>query len=150
MLVDSKELYASAEAQANITIKQQEELATRIHAVEEREQAVDELEQKLVETEALDDLRLERELAGLATNESSMESHEATLAAKEKDFEDACASVLAHELAVDINESALDIRAVKVVDREKWLAEQQMQELATTQKRLEDLQAIRVGVAQKV
>jgi hypothetical protein len=150
MLVDSKELYASAEAQASITIKQQEELATRIHAVEEREQAVDELEQKLLEREALDDLRLERELAVLATNESSMESREATLVAEEKDFEDACASVLAHEFAVDISESALDIRAAEVVDREKWLAEQQMQELATTQKRLEDLQAIRVGVAQKV
>jgi hypothetical protein len=41
---------------------------------------VDELEQKLHEREDLDDLRLERELAGLATRESSLERREATLA----------------------------------------------------------------------
>jgi hypothetical protein len=36
-----------------------------------------------------------------------------------------------------------------VVDRERRLAEQQMQELAAAQKRLEDLEAVRVGEAQK-
>jgi hypothetical protein len=44
-----------------------------VRTVEEREQAVDELEQKLQEREALDDLMLERELTGLATCESSLE-----------------------------------------------------------------------------
>jgi hypothetical protein len=39
---------------------------------------VDELEQKLQEQEVLDDLRLERELAGLTTHESSLESCEAS------------------------------------------------------------------------
>jgi hypothetical protein len=39
---------------------------------------VDELEQKLQEQEVLDDLRLERELAGLTTHESSLESREAS------------------------------------------------------------------------
>jgi hypothetical protein len=39
---------------------------------------VDELEQKLQEQEVLDDLRLERELAGLTTQESSLESREAS------------------------------------------------------------------------
>jgi hypothetical protein len=38
---------------------------------------VDELELKLQEQEVLDDLRLERELAGLTTHESSVESREA-------------------------------------------------------------------------
>jgi hypothetical protein len=37
-----------------------------------------------------------------------------------------------------------------VTDREKRLVEQQMQELAVAQKRLEDLQAICAGEAQKV
>jgi hypothetical protein len=119
----------------------------RVHDIEERERAVDELEQKLQEQEALDDLRLERELAGLVTHESSLESHEATLTSEQKDFEDACASVLARKLATDIRESALDSRVPEVADREKRLAEQQMQELTATQKRLEDLQAIRAGEA---
>jgi hypothetical protein len=46
-----------------------EEFAVCVPAVEEWEQAVDELEQKLQEQEALDDLRPERELAALATRE---------------------------------------------------------------------------------
>jgi hypothetical protein len=50
---------------------------------------VDELEGKLQEREALDDLRIEHELAGPATHESSLESHEAGLTVEQKDFEDA-------------------------------------------------------------
>jgi hypothetical protein len=38
---------------------------------------------------ALDDLRLECELTGLVMHESSLESHEATLTAEQKGFEDA-------------------------------------------------------------
>jgi hypothetical protein len=149
MLADAKELYDSAEARANSTIKQEEELVAHVHVVEERERAVDELEQKLQEREALEDIRLERELAGLATHGSSLESHEATLAAEQKDFEDARASILARELTADVRKSALDTRAAKMIDREKRLAEQQMQELAAAQKRLEDLQAIRAGKRRK-
>jgi hypothetical protein len=44
MLANTKELYASTEAPANTTIKQEEVLAVRVRAVVEREQAVDELE----------------------------------------------------------------------------------------------------------
>jgi hypothetical protein len=44
MLADTKELYASAEAQANSTIKQEEELATHVRAIVERERVVDEQE----------------------------------------------------------------------------------------------------------
>jgi hypothetical protein len=47
MLAEAKELHASAEARTNGTMKQAEELAMRVHAVEEWEQVVDELEQKL-------------------------------------------------------------------------------------------------------
>jgi hypothetical protein len=74
----------------------------RVHAVEEQEQAVDELEQKLQERGGLDDLRLERELEGPSTHEYSLESHEAALAAEQKDFENVRVSVLARELAVDV------------------------------------------------
>jgi hypothetical protein len=44
----------------------------------------------------------------------------------------------------------LDTKAVEVADRERWLAEQQMEEPVAAQKRLEDLQAVCVGEAQKV
>jgi hypothetical protein len=150
MLAEAKELYASTEAHANGTIKHAEELAVHVRAIEESEQAVDELEQKLQEWEALDDLRLECELTGLATRESSLERCEAALTAEQMDFEDTRASVLARELVVDTRECALETRDVEVADRERLLAEQQMQELAAAQKRLEDLHAIRVGEAQKV
>jgi hypothetical protein len=95
-----------------------------VHAIEEQEWEVDELEQKLQEWEALDDLRLERELTGLAMRESSLESHETALAAEKRDFKETPASVLAHELAVDVREDALDTRAAEVADRERRLAEQ--------------------------
>jgi hypothetical protein len=83
----------------------------------------------LQDQEALDDLRIECELAGLATHESS---HEAALAAEKRDFEDTRASVLAHELAADTREGTLLTRAVNMVDRERLLAEQQMQELVVS------------------
>jgi hypothetical protein len=139
------ELYAFVEARANGTIKQAEELVVHVRAIEEREQTVDELEQKLQEREDLDDIRLDRELAGLATHESILESCEAALTAEQKDFEDARASVLARELAADVREDALQTRVVEVADRKRRLAEQQMQELGAAQKRLEDLHAVSVG-----
>jgi hypothetical protein len=49
MLVEAKELYASAEARSNSTIKQAKELAVCVRAVEEQDWAVDELEQNLQE-----------------------------------------------------------------------------------------------------
>jgi hypothetical protein len=70
--------------------------------------------------------------------------------AEQRDFDDARASVLARELAANIREDVLDSRAVEVADRERRLAEQQMQELDVAQRWLEDLQAVRVGEAQKV
>jgi hypothetical protein len=44
MLAEAKELYASVEVRANDTIKQVEELAVHVRAIEEQEQAVDELD----------------------------------------------------------------------------------------------------------
>jgi hypothetical protein len=44
MLAEAKELYASVEVRANDTIKQAEELAVHVRAIEEQEQAVDELD----------------------------------------------------------------------------------------------------------
>jgi hypothetical protein len=55
-------------------------------------------------------------------HESSLESHEATLTAEQKDFDDACTSVLDRELAADVRESALDTKVTEVVDPVKRLA----------------------------
>jgi hypothetical protein len=49
MLAEAKELCASVEARVNSTIKQTEGLPVRVCVIEEQEQAVDELEQKLQE-----------------------------------------------------------------------------------------------------
>jgi hypothetical protein len=47
MLAKAMELYASTEARANDTIKQVEEFAVPVRAIEEQEQVVDELQHKL-------------------------------------------------------------------------------------------------------
>jgi hypothetical protein len=47
--------------------------------------------------------------------------------------------VTARELAADVRETDLDTRAVELAEREKWLPERQMQELAAIQKSLEEL-----------
>jgi predicted kinase len=57
---------------------------------------------------------------------------------------------MSRELATNVTEIDLDTSAVELVEREKLLAERQMQELVVAQKRLEELQASRAGEAQRV
>jgi hypothetical protein len=47
--------------------------------------------------------------------------------------------VTARELAADVTETNLNTRAAELAEREKRLAERQLQELVTAQKRLEEL-----------
>jgi hypothetical protein len=63
-------------------------------------------------------------------HESSLERREVALTAEQRDFEDTRSSVLASELATNTRECALETRAAEVADRERLLAEQQMQKLA--------------------
>jgi hypothetical protein len=95
----------------------------RIHAVVEREQVVEDLEQRLHEREGLDDIKLDRKLEALATHEFSLDSHEATLEVGQKALEDACLTVMARELSADVWETNLDTKATELAEREKWLAE---------------------------
>jgi hypothetical protein len=150
MMSDTKELYASAEAWANTTIKKEEELIVGVRAVVEQERAVEELEQKLQEREGLDDIKFDHELEALATCESSLDSHEATLEAEWKALEDAHLNVTARELVIDVRERNLNTKAVELMDREKWLAERQMRELTVAQKRLEELLTSQAGEARRV
>jgi hypothetical protein len=57
---------------------------------------------------------------------------------------------MARELEANVNESNLNTKKVELADREKWLAERQLQELAAAQKRLEELHASWAGEAQRV
>jgi exonuclease VII large subunit len=100
---------------------------------------VDELEHKLKEWEELDDLRHDRELAGLVTRESSLNNREDTLMAEWMDLEDARVRLLARELTTDIRESGLNSKAAELAEKEKQVVERHMQEMATAQKRLEEL-----------
>jgi hypothetical protein len=72
LLHDAKKLYATAEARANATIKQQEDLNTQAVATAQREQAVAEQELKLRDKEEQGYLRLERELKALASREATI------------------------------------------------------------------------------
>jgi hypothetical protein len=64
MLADVKSLYAEAEARANTTIKQEEDLNAHLLIVSERERAVVEKEQDLQPHHEAVDTRLECELKG--------------------------------------------------------------------------------------
>jgi hypothetical protein len=57
---------------------------------------------------------------------------------------------LARELDADAREAGLRDQEARLAARERQLAERQMQELAVTQKGLDDLQASRAGDAQRV
>jgi hypothetical protein len=65
IMSDGKVLYASTKAWADTTIKREEELTVRIHAVDEWERVVEELEQKRQEREGLDDIELDHKLEAL-------------------------------------------------------------------------------------
>jgi hypothetical protein len=93
MLADTKELYASAEAHANTLIKREEDLTTRVRTIDERSQSSEQLEERLLEREELDDLNLNHELEGLATSESILEHREAALEVEQKALEDARVTV---------------------------------------------------------
>jgi hypothetical protein len=143
-------LYASAEARANIVIKQEEDLATRTRQVNQWAREVEELERQLLEREELDDITLRRELEALSTHESSLDRRQAKLDREHEGPEDARVQILARELDADAQEAGLRDQEARLVARERQLAERQMQELAITRKGLEDLQASRAGDAQRV
>jgi hypothetical protein len=67
-----------------------------------------------------------------------------------KDLEESRAGVLARELTANIWGVHLNSREEELADREKRLAERQLQELATARRRLEELPVARAGEAQKV
>jgi uncharacterized protein (DUF3084 family) len=84
---------------------------------------------------------LDLELEVLATHESGLSSHEATLAVEQKDLEETRIRILARVLAADIRDVRLNSREEELADREKRLAKRLLQELATAHRRLEELQA---------
>jgi hypothetical protein len=94
MLADVKSLYAEAEARANTTIKQEEDLNARLLTVSERERVVVEKEQDLQPHHEAVDTRLECELKGVASREAGPDTREATLAEEQKKLEETQLTVL--------------------------------------------------------
>jgi hypothetical protein len=80
-----------------------------------------------------------RELEALATHDSDLSSCEATLVVEQKDLEVTHARILTRELTADIRDVRLNSREAELADSEKWLVERQLEELATTSERLEEL-----------
>jgi hypothetical protein len=120
-LADAQELYASAEARAAVVIKQEEDLAAHTRQVNQRAREVEGMERRLLEREELDGITLRREL-------------EAELDREHEGLKDARVQILARELDADAREAGLRDQEARLVARER-----QMQELAVTQKGLEDL-----------
>jgi hypothetical protein len=118
--------------------------------VNQRAREVEELERRLLEREELDEITLRRELEALGTRESSLDRREAELDREREGLKDARFQILARELDADAQEAGLRDQEARLVARERQLVERQMQELAVAQKGLEDLQASRVGDAQRV
>jgi hypothetical protein len=138
-LADAQELYASAEARANVVIKQEEDLAARTRQVNQRVREVEELERQLLEREELDEITLHRELEALGTRESCLDRREAELDREREGLKDARVQILARELDADAREAGLRDQEARLAARERQLAERQMQELAVVRKGLEDL-----------
>jgi uncharacterized protein (DUF3084 family) len=123
-----------------------------VHAcqVNQREREVEKLDGLLQEREELDDITLQHELEALSTRETSLDRREADLEREQKALEDTHAQILACELDVDARDTGLWDQEARLAARERQLVERQMQELAVTQKGLEDLQASRAGNKQCV
>jgi hypothetical protein len=139
LLEDAKELYAKAEACADATIKQQEDLNGSTIDVGQRELMVVEQEQELQERKKEVTGMLERGRDELLSREADLNTREATLEAEQNRMRELLMDLLARELAANLQANHLAFREKKLVDKEKRLAEKQLQELATACKRLEEL-----------
>jgi hypothetical protein len=106
-LADAQELYASAEARANVVIKQEEDLAARTWQVNQWAREVEELERQLLKREELDDITLRRELEALGTRESCLDYREAELDRERESLEDARVQILVLELNAEAQEAGL-------------------------------------------
>jgi hypothetical protein len=119
-------------------------------AIAHREQTVVEWEQELREKEEEANNSLECELGELSSCDADLDTRETALEVDRKSLEDLRTEVLARELAVELKENNLNFRERELAGKEKWLAKRKPQVLADACKRLEELQATRVGEAQKV
>jgi hypothetical protein len=106
-LTDAQELYASAEARANVVIKQEEDLAARTCQVNQRAREVEELERQLLAREELDEIMLCRELEALGTRESCLDRREAELDREREGLKDARVQILARDLDANAREAGL-------------------------------------------
>jgi hypothetical protein len=102
MLADAKDLYTSAEAQADALIKQEKDLTVCMCAFGERERVVEEFEDRLLEREQLDSLNLGRELESLEAHERTLHDGDSTLEVEHKALVDAPLTIMARELATDV------------------------------------------------
>jgi hypothetical protein len=135
-MAGAKELYATAEARGETNIKVQEDINKQAVSIAHQEQAVQEKEDEIAGM--LDYGRSE-----LSSHETNLDTHEAALEANQKSLADLCTKVLARELAADLKANHLAIREKELADIEKQLPMTLPEEVATTQKRLEELQAAR-------
>jgi hypothetical protein len=143
LMVGAKELYAMVEARGEDNIRAQEDLNKQAIAIAHWEHAVVERVWELQEKGEEVANMLERGHNELSSCEANLDTHKTSLEADRKSLGDLCIEVLTRELAADLKANHLAFRERELADKEKQLATMQPQELAATQKRLEELQAAR-------
>jgi hypothetical protein len=133
LMAGTNELYATAKAHADTTIKQQKDLNMRMIAVGQWELTVVEREQELQEKEEEAADTLERGRSKLSSHEANLDTREATVEVEQQRMGELCASLLAHKLEADLQANSLaswsqDLadREKELVDREKGMAEKQL------------------------
>jgi hypothetical protein len=82
---------------------------------------------------------LDHEHSELLSRETNLSTCEAALERNQKSLADLHAEVFARELATSLKANHLAFRERELADREKQLPAMLLQELTTTQKRLEEL-----------
>jgi hypothetical protein len=93
---------------------------------------------------------LERGHSELSSLEADLNTRETALEADQRSLGDLRTEVLARELSTQLKASQLAFWEKELADKEKRLAEMQVQELVAARKRLEELQAARAIEEQRV
>jgi hypothetical protein len=115
------------------------------------------LERELLVKEEESARKLECESSELQSRVNDLSTHEATVEAEWACLRKTCEDLFTHELTITSDEGALKHCAIaltskekELANKEKWLVDVGLQELATTHKTVEELQAAQAIEAQKV
>jgi hypothetical protein len=157
LLKKTKETRAEADARVSACAKLQEDLDWHVGAVSQQELAVPKRELELLEKEEENARKHERESSELKSRADDLSTHEATLEAEQECMRKTCEDLCNREFTISSQEGTLERRTIaltfkerELANKEKWLVEIGLQELATMCKMVEELQAARAIEVHKI